>query len=85
MARHYSVDLHERVAAAAQAAGSVCVVAARFGVSASTAVQWSQRARATGGLAPLPVGGNKAHVLAGERDWLLRRIGETPDLTLRAS
>lgn len=84
MARAYSVDLRERVVAAVQAGGSVRSVAARFGVSPSAAVKWSQRFRATGGLAALPVGGRKAYVLVGERDWLLRRIAEAPDLTLRA-
>jgi transposase len=30
------------------------------------------------------VGGNRPYVLAGERAWLLRRLSEKPDLTLRA-
>jgi transposase len=30
------------------------------------------------------MGGRRPLVLAGERDWLLRRIAEQPDLTLRA-
>ena len=42
MARAYSMDLRERVVAAVQAGGSVRSVAARFGVSASAAVKWSQ-------------------------------------------
>lgn len=84
MARAYSVDLRERVVSAVLEGGSVRSVAARFGVSASAAVKWSQRFRKTGGLAPSPVGGRKAYVLVGERDWLLRRIAEAPDLTLRA-
>lgn len=84
MARPYSVDLRKRVVSAVLEGGSVRSVAARFGVSASVAVKWSQRFRATGGLAPRPVGGRKPYVLSGERDWLLRRIAEAPDLTLRA-
>jgi len=84
MARAYSVDLRKRVVSAVLEGGSVRSVAARFGVSASAAVKWSQRFRETGGLAPLPVGGRKAYVLIGARDWLLRRIAEAPDLTLRA-
>jgi putative transposase len=84
MARAYSVDLRKRVVSAVLEGGSVRAVASRFGVSASAAVKWSQRFRETGGLAPLPVGGRKAYVLIGEREWLLARIAETPDLTLRA-
>jgi transposase len=30
------------------------------------------------------MGGHRPRVLAGERDWLLARIAEKPDLTLRA-
>jgi transposase len=30
------------------------------------------------------MGGHRPLVLAGERDWLLQRIAEQPDLTLRA-
>jgi transposase len=30
------------------------------------------------------MGGHRPLVLAGERAWLLARIGESPDLTLRA-
>jgi hypothetical protein len=30
-----------------------------------------------------PKGGSRQAVLAGERDWLLARIAETPHLTLR--
>jgi transposase len=46
-----------------------------FGVSVASVVKWSQRFRATG---------SAAWVLAGERDWLLARLAEKPDLTLRA-
>jgi transposase len=30
------------------------------------------------------MGGHRPRVLAGERDWLLARLAEKPDLTLRA-
>ena len=58
--------------------------AARVGVSVSAAVKWMQRHRATGSLAPDRLGGRRPLVLAGERAWLLARIVEKPDLTLRA-
>jgi transposase len=55
-----------------------------FGVSAASAVKWTQRFRLSGSAAARPVGGRKPFVLVGEREWLLRRIAEAPDLTLRA-
>jgi hypothetical protein len=30
------------------------------------------------------MGGQRPYALAGERSWLLRRVAEQPDLTLRA-
>ena len=84
MARPYSLDLRERVAARV-AAGETCrTVAALFGVSVSSVVRWSQRQRETGSAAAKPMGGKRPLVLAGERDWLLARIAAKPDLTLRA-
>jgi transposase len=59
-------------------------VAALFGVSVSSVVRWSQRQRETGSAAAKPMGGKRPLVLAGERYWLLARIAEKPDLTLRA-
>jgi transposase len=84
MARAYSLDLRDRVVSAVMAGGSVRSVAARFGVSAASAVKWTQRFRLSGSAAARPVGGRKPFVLVGEREWLLRRIAEAPDLTLRA-
>jgi transposase len=59
-------------------------VASTFKVSVASVVKWSQRYRATGSAAARPVGGNRPYVLAGERDWLLGRVAEKPDVTLRA-
>jgi len=47
-------------------------------------VKWSQRYRATGSAAARPIGGNRPYVLASERDWLLARLAEQQDITLRA-
>jgi transposase len=70
---------------AAVASGLTCrVVAARFGVNAASAVKWSQRFRATDSAAAAKMGGRQPLRLAGERAWLLARIAEKPDLTLRA-
>jgi transposase len=84
MGRAYSLDLRERVIAAVLAGGSVRAVATRFEVSVASAVKWSQRYRTTGSAAAKPVGGRRPYVLAPQRDWLLARIAEKPDLTLRA-
>ena len=84
MARAYSSDLRDRVVAAVMAGATVRAAADRFGVSVASAVKWSQRYRATGSAAAKPRGGKKPYVLTGQRDWLLARIAEAPDLTLRA-
>ena len=84
MARAYSLDLRERVVAAVAAGQSCRAVATTFKVSVSSVVKWSQRFRATGSAAARPMGGNRPYVLASERDWLLTRLAEQPDVTLRA-
>ena len=48
MARAYSDDLRERVAAAVLSGRSGREVAATFGVSVASALKWSQRLRETG-------------------------------------
>jgi len=84
MARAYSLDLRKRVVAAV-ASGQTCrAVAERFGVSVASVVKWSQRFRATGSAAAKPMGGWRPYALEGERHWLLTRVSEAPDLTLRA-
>ena len=83
MARPYSQDLRSRVVASV-ASGRTCrATAALFGVSVASVVKWSQRWRATGSAAAKPMGGRRPLRLTGEREWLLVRIAEKPDLTLR--
>jgi transposase len=83
MARPYSQDLRERVVGSV-AAGRTCrATAALFGVSVASVVKWSQRFRATGSAAAKQMGGWKRLMLLPEREWLLARIVEKPDLTLR--
>jgi transposase len=84
MGRAYSLDLRERVVAAVSAGESCRKVASTFKVSVASVVKWSQRFRATGSAAARPMGGQRPYALAGERDWLLRRLAEKPDLTLRS-
>jgi transposase len=84
MARAYSNDLRERVARSVLSGRSVRETAALFGVSVASAVKWSQRLRETGSAASRPVGGRRPRILAGEQSWLLARLAEQPDLTMRA-
>jgi transposase len=84
MARPYSLDLRERVVATVLAGASCREVASTFQVSVASVVKWSQRRRATGSAAARPMGRQQPRSLAGERDWLLARLAEVPDLTLRA-
>jgi transposase len=55
-----------------------------FGISIATVVRWSQRFQVSGSAAAQPMGGHRRRRLAGERAWLLARIAELPDLTVRA-
>jgi transposase len=85
MARPYSLDLRERVVAAVAAGESCRKVAATYKVSVASVVKWSQRHRKTGSAAAKRMGGNRPRSLTEqERDWLLARLAEVPDLTLRA-
>jgi transposase len=84
MARSYSLDLRDRVVAAVEGGQSCRSIAGTFGVSVASVVRWSQRKRTTGSAAAKPMGGWRPFALAGERDWLLARLGESPDITLRA-
>ena len=84
MVRPYSLDLRERVVAAVNDGNSCRAVAETFGVSVAAVVKWSQRFRSTGTAEPKPMGGRRPFALEAERDWLLQRIAEAPDLTLRA-
>ena len=84
MGRAYSLNLRERVVAAVAAGKSCRAAAATFKISIASVVKWSQRFRKTGSAAAKPMGGNRPYALASERDWLLKRIAERPDITIRA-
>jgi transposase len=83
MPRAYSNDLRERVAASMVSGRSCRETAALFGVSVASVVKWSQRLRATGTAAALPMGRKQPRSLAAYRDWLLDRLATVPDVTLR--
>src|SRR5262247_2823694 len=84
MARPYSQDLRDRVIGSV-AGGRTCrATAALFGVSVASVVKWSQRWRASGSAAAKQMSGWRQLRLQREREWLLGRIVEKPDLTLWA-
>jgi transposase len=57
--------------------------AARFGVSASSAIRWLDRLKKQGNLAPRKQGGDrKSGRIEAEADFLLGAVAETPDITL---
>ena len=82
MPRAYSLDLRERVVGLVTSGEPCRAVAELFDVSVASVVKWSQRARATGSAAAKPMGGKRPYLLEGERDWLLARLAEKPDLHL---
>ena len=84
MGKPYSNDLRERVVAAVQSGGLSCNQAAKqFGVAISTAINWVNRLRKTGSVAPGKMAGHKPRAISGEhRVWLLQRIKDG-DFTLR--
>ena len=84
MAKSYSLDLRERVVGAVAAGQSCRAVATTFKVSVASVVKWSQRFRATGSAAARKRGWQRPYAVAGERAWLLARLAEKPDITLRA-
>lgn len=84
MPRPYSQDLRDRVVRSVSGGRSRRATARMFSVSVATVVRWSQRFRTTGSAAALAMGGHRPQRLASWRDWLLARIAEKPDLTLRA-
>lgn len=83
MARPYSLDLRERVVAAVGGGATCREVAALFDVAVSSVVKWSGRKRSTGSAAAKPMGGRRFLKLEAERAWLLSRMREKPDVTMR--
>ena len=84
MVKPYSEDLRWRVVGRVEAGDTVRSVAKMFDVSVASVVRWSQRLRATGRVAADPMGSRLPRQLARERTWILARLEETPDITLRA-
>lgn len=80
-----SMDLRMRIAAALAEGETVRAAAKRFGVSVASAVRIGQRQRSGRGQVPAKIGGVRRAALAGEPgNWVLARLAEKPDLTMRA-
>lgn len=84
MTKPLDPDLRRRIVAAIEAGASCRSAAARFDVSESAAIKLMRRYRTTGSLAPGKIGGHRRPILEAERDWLMGRIAEQPDITVRA-
>ena len=84
MVRPLSNDLRKRVVSAVAEGESCRAVASRFGVAVSSVVKWSQRFRLTGSFEPGQMGGHRKPVLDPHRAFIVRRLNQTPHLTLHA-
>lgn len=83
MARALSLDLRERVVEAVAKGMSCRRAAARFGVSASSAIRWAARVRSGGALAPMKQGGDRrSQRIEAEAAFLLGAVAEQADMTL---
>jgi transposase len=83
MSKALSVDLRERVVRAVAAGASCRAAAARFGVSASSAIRWCARVRATGLVVPGALGGDRrSGRIEAHAPQILELVAGTPDLTL---
>jgi transposase len=83
MAKSLSVDLRRRVVDAIEHGLSCRQAAARFGVSASSAIRWLDRLKKHGDVAAKRQGGDrKSGRIEAEAAFLLGEVAETPDITL---
>jgi transposase len=83
MSKALSVDLRERVVGAVAGGASCRAAAARFGVSASSAIRWCARLRATGSVLPRALGGDRrSGRVEAHAPQILELVAGTPDLTL---
>ena len=84
MVRPLSNDLRKRVVTAVSKGESCRSVASRFGVAVSSVVKWSQRYRSTGSFEPGKMGGHRKPMLDPHRAFIVKRLNQTPHLTLHA-
>ena len=78
-----SKDLRVRVVEAVLAGSSRRQAATRFGVSASSAIRWSELWHERGDVSAKPQGGDRrSDRIEAEAAFLLGQVDETPDVTL---
>lgn len=83
MSKALSLDLRERVLVAIAGGMSCRAAAARFGVSASSAIRWRARVRVQGDAKPKALGGDRrSGRIEAQAALILRLVTETPDITL---
>ena len=83
MGAPYTLDLRERVVAAFRSGMNRLETATLFRVSESSVQRWLRLGRENGSVAARAMGGQRPFVLAGERERILERIAQQPDLPLR--
>src|SRR6516225_5315946 len=83
MGRSLSLDLRERVVDAVARGMSCRRAAARFGVSASSAIRWVAQLRSGLALAPKSQGGDRrSRRIETEAAFILSVVAQQPDVTL---
>ena len=83
MAHALSMDLRLRVVAAIAGGMSCRQAAARYGVSAASAIRWRQLERRQGSCAPRKLGGDRrSWRIEAEAAFILGQVAATPDITL---
>lgn len=83
MSKALSIDLRERVVAAALSGMPHRAVAARFGVSAASVSRWRRLARETGTPGPKALGGDRrSGRIEAQAARLLALLAERPDITI---
>jgi transposase len=83
MSKALSVDLRDRVVAAIDGGMSCRQAAARFGVSASSAIRWRALVRTRGDVRPGPLGGDRrSWRIEGHAELILDMVKQKPDITL---
>ena len=83
MPKSLSFDLRSRVLAAIDAGLSCRQAAARFGVSASSAIRWQGMRREGGDARPKPQGGDRlSRRTEAHADLIHAALAEVPDITL---
>lgn len=83
MSKALSVDLRDRVIAAIEGGMSCRQAAARFGVSASSAIRWRSRVRTQGDARPGPLGGDRRSArIESHAGVILGLVEQKSDITL---